>query len=299
MAIQRIAVIGATGMLGQPVTHALIDAGFEVTVVSRSPDRAQARFPGTPTVAADVFDPASLQRALDGQDAVYLNLSIAPTERATDPHTETDGLRNVIAAAQAHELQRIALLSSLVKDYQGQDGFDWWAFEVKQDAVRQVKSSGLPYTIFYPSTFMETLVHDFLQGRWLVLIGTSRYPMYFIAGRDYGRQVTRSFELLDDENKEYVVQGPKAYRTEEAARVFAAHYEAANLSLVRVPLGLIKLMGWFSAQANYGAHIVEALNHYPETFQAETTWDELGPPTIRLEEYARMVSRDEGTAAAT
>ena len=40
-AMKKIAVIGATGMLGIPVTVALIDAGFVVTALSRKPDEAK------------------------------------------------------------------------------------------------------------------------------------------------------------------------------------------------------------------------------------------------------------------
>ena len=290
--IQRIAVIGATGMLGQPVTHELITAGFDVTVVSRSPETARDLFPAATVVAGDVFDASSIERALDGQDAVYLNLSVDPSERPDDPHTETDGLRTVIAAARAQNLQRIAYLSSLVKDYQGQDGFHWWVFEVKHEAVRLLKASGLPTTIFYPSNFMENFLHDFMQGRRLVLIGTSQHPMYFIAGRDYGRQVARSFEVLDEQNREYAVQGPEAYRTEDAAELFAKHYTAADLRITHVPLGIVKFIGWFSRQADYGTRIIEAINHYPETFQSQATWDELGTPTTTIADFARQVSAE-------
>jgi uncharacterized protein YbjT (DUF2867 family) len=291
--IQRIAVIGATGMLGRPVTRALLEAGFDVTVVSRSPSAARDLFSDASVVSGDVFDAVSIERALDGHDAVYLNLSVAPSERPRDLHTETDGLRTVLAAAKRHGLQRIAYLSSLVKDYQGMNGFDWWVFDVKQEAVRLLKDAGLPCTIFYPSNFMETIVRDFLQGRRLVLIGTSRHPMYFIAGRDYGQQVARSFEILDGESRGYVVQGPEAYRTEEAVDIFAAHYTAANLRIMRVPLGLVKFAGWFSQQADYGAHIVEAINHYPERFQAQDTWDELGAPATTIADFARHASAGE------
>jgi nucleoside-diphosphate-sugar epimerase len=36
--IRKIAIIGATGMLGIPVTAALLDAGFAVTALSRKPN---------------------------------------------------------------------------------------------------------------------------------------------------------------------------------------------------------------------------------------------------------------------
>lgn len=147
--------------------------------------------------------------------------------------------------------------------------------------------------VFYPSNFMETIARDFVQGRRLVLIGTSQHPMYFIAGRDYGKQVTRSFEILDDESREYVVQGPEAHHMEAAAEIFAEHYSATDLRITRIPLGLVKVVSWFSQRADYGAHIVEAINHYPETFQAQGTWDELGAPTTTIADFARHVGTEQ------
>jgi len=41
-------------------------------------------------------------------------------------------------------------------------------------------------------------------------------------------------------------------------------------------------MGLFSQKMNYVAHICEALNKYPEKFESETTWKDLGKPAITL-----------------
>jgi uncharacterized protein YbjT (DUF2867 family) len=80
--IRKIAIIGATGMLGIPVTAALLDAGFAVTALSRKPDEARRVLPAaTQIVAVDASDEASLKRGLAAEDAFYMNLSIAPTER--------------------------------------------------------------------------------------------------------------------------------------------------------------------------------------------------------------------------
>ena len=39
--IKKIAMIGATGMLGIPVAIALMEAGFEVTALARNPESAR------------------------------------------------------------------------------------------------------------------------------------------------------------------------------------------------------------------------------------------------------------------
>ena len=110
--IRKIAIIGATGMLGIPVTVALLDAGFAVTALSRKPDEARRVLPAaTQIVAADARDEGSLRRGLAGQDALYLNLSIAPTERRGDFHTEQQGLEHILVggAFRRHQAHRLRL----------------------------------------------------------------------------------------------------------------------------------------------------------------------------------------------
>ncbi len=206
--MKKIAVIGATGLVGRPTTEELIAAGFPVTILARKPQQAKKLFPTAIVMQADLRDKQSLEAGLSGQDIVYLSLHIKPEEKPDGWHTETDGLQNVIAAAKKVGIKRIALLSSLVMRHQGQNGFQWWVFDVKQRAVDLIKSSGIPYSIFYPSTFMENFtVGNFRQGKFVLLAGISKHPMYFISATDYGKQVARAFEIAQHENQEYVIQG--------------------------------------------------------------------------------------------
>lgn len=288
--IRRAAVVGATGMLGQPVTRALDAAGFDVTAISRDPDKAKARFPGLHVEYGDVLAPKTLRTALAGQDAIYLNLNRADGEKPDDPHAEKEGLRNVIAAAKAAGTQRLLLISALVLRYQGTKGFDWWVFRMKEEAVKMVKESGIPYTIFYPSSFMETLLRDYRQGDRMLLIGKSHGPQYWIAGDDYGQQVARALRLDSSENREYVVQGPQAFTTEEAIRVFLENWQGAPLKHTRIPIAPLRLAGLFNQKVSDGWHILTALNEYHESFEARPTWDELGTPTTTIAGFAKQHS---------
>ena len=284
----NIAVIGATGLLGKPVTQQLLDAGFTVTILARHPERAQALFPQARVVKADLRDPASLAAGLQNQDALYLNLSVLQGEKQDEFHTETDGLDNLLPAVRQADIQRIGYLSSIVMRYQGVNGFSWWVFDVKHEAVRKLKASGIPYLIFYASTFMETFFLQ-LQGNRLVLAGSSDVKLWMISGRDYGQQVATAFQKTPaGQSREYVIQGPEAHTFEGGARLFASHYPKQKLSVVKAPLSLLRIIGLVSRKVSYGAHIVEALHRYPERFEAETTWTELGKPTTTVPEFARM-----------
>lgn len=288
--MKKILVIGASGMLGKPVTRELAKAGFTLTLLARYPYRMRELFPSTRIVEGDVLDPMSLAPAMEGQDAVYINLQ-APRGVSKSYHLpEREGINNILDTATYAGIKRIAYLSSLVQNYNGTNGYRWWIFDMKQAAVAKVKSSGIPYTIFYASSFMENLDQLMRQGNKILLAGESRAPMYFIAGEDFGRQVARSFELPGDDNREYVIQGTEPYNWDEAAKVFISNYKKAPLKTMKAPIGMLKFFGMFSGKAHYGYKVCTALNNYPEKFEAERTWNELGRPVITLAEYARRAS---------
>lgn len=285
---KKIAVIGATGLLGRPVTTALLHAGFEITALVRDEEKARKELPaGIHLVAGDMKNEEDLRKVLTGHDALYLNLSIKQQEKETDWHTESDGLAKLLPLAKEAGIRRIAYLSSLVMRYQGMNGFTWWAFTVKHRAADLIKNSGIPYTIFYPSTFMESLSTLYKMGPFMMLAGESKFKQYFIAVDDYARQVVKSFALPGNENREYVVQGPQGFTNDEAVGEFMKHYGQGKLYRLKAPLGLIGFYGTFIRKMNYGYHILQALNNYPEKFEAERTWNELGAPVITIEKFAK------------
>ncbi len=217
--MKKIAVIGATGMLGLPVARALSEAGFAVTALARNPDAARRVLPEPiAIIAADARDEDSLRRGLAGADGLYLNLSVAAGERQGDFHTEAQGLAHILAAAAATGITRVGYLSALIADSPER----WWVLDVWRAAIARVKASGIPSTIFYPSNFMETLAQRHVMGGALVTIGSALYPNYWIAGADYGRQVARAFALPEAANREYVIQGPEPLTYAEAAARYAA-----------------------------------------------------------------------------
>jgi len=282
--MQKILFIGASGMLGKPVVLELLRAGFKLTLLGRDVEKMEKLFPNTPVVKGDVFDIISLETAMTGQEIVYLNLSVAQSSKKNEPQPEREGISNIIEAAKKTNVKRIVYLSSLIKNYEGMNGFSWWAFQIKQAAVNAIKKSGLNYSIFYPSTFMECLDKQMLQGTRLMLAGKSEAPMWFIAGKDYGVQVAWALKKAGDSNQEYVVQGLEPFTSDEAAKLFIENVKS-KIKIMKAPLVPLKYLGIFNQRMNYAYHICEALNKYPEKFESENTWNELGKPSTTLAEY--------------
>lgn len=285
----KILFIGATGMLGRPVARQLINAGFELLLLARDKAKAQVLFPEAAIIKGNVFDTGSLLTAMKGMDAVYCNLSVLQTSKKKEKQPEREGIENILAAAKASGINRLVYLSSLVHRYQGMNGFNWWAFGIKAAAVQKIKASGIPYTIFYPSTFMECYPYQMMRGNKIGVLGKSEAPMWFIAAEDYSKQVAASFRLLTNENKEYAIQGPEAYIFSDANKIFISNYRKARLSLMKAPIGVFKFLGLFSPKFNYGWHICEALNKYPEKFESDAAWKELGKPEITLADFAKSL----------
>lgn len=283
---EKIGIVGATGMIGQPVTTAFIKAGFSVTILVRDIRKAKRIFGNTVKyVSGDLQNISSLAKFVTGLDCLYLNLSVAQNSKKNGFQPEREWLDNIIAITKNTSIKRIGYLSSLVHLYQGNKGFYWWVFEIKRMAVNKIKLSGISYSIFYPSTFMENFDKgEYRRGSLIALAGASKFKMFLIAASDYGGQVVKAFEL-NNGCHEFVIQGAEGFTAAEAARFYREHYNKSKIIIVNAPLWILQFAGKFNRKFNYGAKIIEALNNYPEKFEAQNTWDILGKPKTNFIEY--------------
>ena len=76
-----ILITAATGTIGAPLTRALAQSGHPVRAFVRDPGRARVLLgPDVPLAVGDFADPASLHRALDGVDRVFLACGNVPDQ---------------------------------------------------------------------------------------------------------------------------------------------------------------------------------------------------------------------------
>jgi dihydroflavonol-4-reductase len=116
----RILVTGGTGFVGSHTVAALVRAEHDVTVLARSPERLGAALAplgveGVAAAAGDVTDAASVERALDGQDAVLHAASVFSMDarKAEEMRAvNVAGTRTVLEAAERLGLDPIVHVSS-------------------------------------------------------------------------------------------------------------------------------------------------------------------------------------------
>ena len=110
-------VTGATGFVGAAVARALLAAGWGVRVLVRSgSDRRNVATLPVEQIVGDLTDRASLERALDGCEAVF---HVAADYRLWAPQpqelyrTNVEGTANLLDAAQRAGVRRIVYTSSV------------------------------------------------------------------------------------------------------------------------------------------------------------------------------------------
>lgn len=155
---KTILVTGATGSQGGAAAHALLKLGHTVRGATRNPgsDKAKAlKAAGAEIVTADFDDPASLEAAARGTDAVYAMGT--PYEAGTE--TETRQSLALVDAAKKAGTRHIVYSS--VSDADRDTGIPH--FDSKIVVEKHLAGLDVPYTILAPVWFMDNALGPFYQ----------------------------------------------------------------------------------------------------------------------------------------
>jgi nucleoside-diphosphate-sugar epimerase len=112
----RVAVAGATGVIGRSVVPALVGAGHQVVGLARTPDKARLLHRlGAESQRGGLFDHDALVRMFEGADVVCNFATRIPVglsavrSRAwrTNDRLRTEGVRRVVEAARESRVRRV------------------------------------------------------------------------------------------------------------------------------------------------------------------------------------------------
>jgi uncharacterized protein YbjT (DUF2867 family) len=139
----KVLVIGGTGTVGSLVVRELLARKAEVSVLSRSPEKAKTLPPGIRGVVGDLLDPNTIRTAFRGMDAVFLLNGLSPSET----HEGLMGLNGARLAG----VKRLAYLS-----IHQVDRVPWLPhFGPKIAIETAIEASGIPFTILRPNHFYQ------------------------------------------------------------------------------------------------------------------------------------------------
>ena len=122
LGLRRALVTGGAGFLGSAIVRQLLSEGVEVTVASRSAERAELPT-GVRAISLDLTDAAALESAAAGMDAIFHVAALAGVwgKREDFYNANVIGTRNVIAAALANGVPRLVHTSSPSVCFDGRD----------------------------------------------------------------------------------------------------------------------------------------------------------------------------------
>ncbi len=279
---KTILVIGGTGMLGKPVAQQLKADGFNVRLLARNPEKAQILLgDGYEIVKGDVDNPAALRTAMTDVDGVHISLKGGPTE-ADFERMDHLATRNIANAAKEMNIGRVTILSAYAVSAEKADTPE---SRSKFKGETALKASGVPYTIFRASWFMETLPL-FVQGKSISLIGNQIHPLHWIAAQDYARMVSKSYQTDETLSKELYIFGPAAYTMGEAMKIYADH---AGVKVAPMSTRMLAVLGALTFNTEWKSMAV-LMKHY-ENWGEDGSPDEanrlLGAPRVRLKEWIK------------
>ncbi len=162
----KVLVIGATGGTGRHAIRKLLERGHEVTAWARRPDAVaqDAQSEKLRVVAGEARDAGSIERAVEGQDAVLV--AIGPRSFKKDDLHEAL-MRNLIAAMKKHGVRRIvnlsawgvnnkqAVMSSFFFEYFFRPVFLRHIWVDKERAEALLTASGLDYVNVQPGRLID------------------------------------------------------------------------------------------------------------------------------------------------
>ncbi len=241
----RILIVGATGMLARPVARKLKDAGYIVRMFSRSVSEKEES-EGFEISRGDFFNPADLERAM--KDCRFVHTNLAKVD-------EGAAMRLIVEAAKRADIETISCISGASVCEENR----WfYGTEYKYQAEQAVIHSGIPYMIFRPSWFFESL-ELMVRGGKAMMIGKQPHPYRWVAVEDYARMVAAAYLKSTSENPTrnaepgtlnqiYHVLGPEYHHMRDllVKYVKAVHPEIKKVS--DVPLWMMKLIGFLSGK---------------------------------------------------
>ena len=276
---KTVLVIGATGTLGEPVARYLKEHGFRARVMTRDSDKARGIFDETfHIVVGDVMDASSLEEPLDGCFGVHV--STAP------PENEQIKMKNIVAAASKKGLRRITYVS-----WPNATEENAWFPPAKQKLLAEevIRGSGIPYTIFCPTTAMEN-IPMFIQGNRAAVIGKQARPYHWLAADDFGRMVSASYGLEETANKRLFIYGPEAVLTHEAVRRYCSMFRPEITTTSTMPYWLVKIMATImrSKEMKFGSSLLAFCEKVDEGGDPTEANRILGAPKTTLDEWLKQ-----------
>lgn len=159
----KLAIFGANGKSGLEIVKQFLSKGDVVTAFVREPSKLELEHENLKVIQGDVFEVASVGRAIQGQDGVVCALGSSELKKTT---VRSEGTKNIIQGMKDNNVKRLVIISAMGvgESWNTLSGINKFFFATLLKSSREdheaqeaaVKESGLDWTIIRPSGLIDS-----------------------------------------------------------------------------------------------------------------------------------------------
>jgi uncharacterized protein YbjT (DUF2867 family) len=117
--------------------------------------------------------------------------------------------------------------------------------ENKYQAERTIIRSGIPYMIFRPTWFFESLDLMIRDGK-AMMIGQQPNPSHWVSADDFARMVAIAYRKQEARNKIFFIFGPDLHLMKDLLERYCKYRYPEIKKISSVPIWMIKMTGLFT-----------------------------------------------------
>lgn len=279
MSVQTVLVIGATGTVGGPVARQLLADGYHVRLLVRDVERARTQLGADfEYIVVRVEEGEVVKQALAGCSGVHISLQAGSNPEEIE-RVEYRGTIRIVELAAKQPGMHLTYVSGMFVG--GQFGHGVLADQAKERVEQAIQDSGISFTIFRPTYFMDNLPKH-LQGK-------QPHPLHLVAASDFGRMVSRAFQVPAAANKIFYIQGPEALTLVDALRLYCSMLEPEK-QVMTIPLWVMSMLDtlFLGKQMRRTVQMMQVLQHYGEFGDPSEANRLLGAPTTTLRAWCEQ-----------
>ncbi len=234
-----VLVVGATGALGQKVVESLLGRGKKVRALVRpTTDGSALAARGVEIARGDMLDPASLERAMDGVDAVVTSAAgYTKRKKGDSERTDIEGNENLASAAKNQNVRRFVLTSILRCD-ETPDVPHFWHKKLAEDALEK---KGVRFVALRPGAFLDQAVDAFAgmvrKGR-LFAFGNADARWTYVYTPDLAENLAAAVDAPVKDGERIDIGWDRSLSSRELAAI-AAQHTGKRVGVTAIPWWLL------------------------------------------------------------
>ena len=272
----KILIIGASGLLARPVILQLDKAGMELRLFSRSVNSSMFTN-DYEMVQGDLFDDIDLEKAVEGCDAIHITASVDDEYKSTEL---------IVNKARQKEVKLISYVSGATVAEENR----WFRFtDNKFRAEQLLMNSGIPYLIFRPTWFFESLQLMVRNGKAMIP-GHLPHPYHFLSSDEFGSMVAKAFADPEKHNAVYYAFGPEEYLMKDLLERYCREYHPEIKKVSEMPLFMMRVIAFMTGKKQLKG-VAALFSYFQKVKEPAVSEDELSKlvkPQVDFEQWLGM-----------